>query len=113
MARVKASYCVSSRAGWRGEEGAERRRAVRRWVSTVTVQKEWPDTVTVTVDEFEPVAHWNSGQLVADNGAAFEVPEADQIQGLPWLQGPDERLDDVLETWVSFNEQLQPLQKCI
>ena len=79
------------------------------WVSTVIVQKEWPDTVTVTVDEFEPVAHWNSGQLVADNGAAFEVPEADEIQGLPWLRGPDARLEEVLETWVSFNEQLQPL----
>ena len=49
------------------------------WVSSVTVQKEWPDTVTVTVDEFEPVAHWNSGRLVADNGTAFEVPEAVKI----------------------------------
>ena len=79
------------------------------WVSGVRVQKIWPDTVDVTVDEFEPVAHWNRGRLVSRQGEAFEVPEADSLQGLPWLRGPDERMEDVLATWVGINEALVPL----
>jgi cell division protein FtsQ len=76
------------------------------WVSAVDVRKQWPDTVQVTVQEYMPVAHWNRGQLISDSGTPFAVPEADEIQGLPWLDGPEERLAEVLETWVGLNEQL-------
>jgi cell division protein FtsQ len=79
------------------------------WVSEVRVQKIWPDTVNVIVDEYEPVAHWNRGRLVSRQGDDFEVPEADTLQGLPWLRGPDERLPDVLSTWIGINEALVPL----
>ena len=79
------------------------------WVSGVKVQKYWPDTVKVTVEEFEPVAHWNRGKLVSSEGETFSVPEADELQGLPWLQGPDERLEDVLSAWVTIDESLASL----
>jgi cell division protein FtsQ len=85
--------------------------AARRnaWVSDVRVQKAWPDTVRVTVKEFEPLAHWNRGQLISRRGEAFAVPEADGIQGLPWLEGPEGRLDDVLSAWSDFSEKLLSL----
>jgi cell division protein FtsQ len=79
------------------------------WVSEVRVQKQWPDTVRVQVAEYAPVAHWNSGQLIADAGGLFAVPEADEIQGLPWLEGPEDRLGEVLETWAGFDDMLLPL----
>lgn len=79
------------------------------WVSSVRVQKNWPDTVTVTIEEFTPVAHWNRGQLISHNGEAFSVPESDEIQGLPWLRGPQDRLDEVLRSWSEFSELLVPL----
>jgi len=79
------------------------------WVSAVRVQKKWPDTVQITVEEYVPVAHWNRGQLVSDNGTVFEVPEADELQGLPRLEGPDERLQEVLQTWVGLDEMLASL----
>jgi cell division protein FtsQ len=79
------------------------------WVSSVQVQKQWPDTIRVTVREYEPVAHWNHGQLVAANGELFAVPEADEIQGMPWLEGPEARLEEVLQTWVGLDEMLMPL----
>ena len=79
------------------------------WVSDVRVQKQWPDTVRVTVEEYVPVAHWNRGQLISSSGAVFEVPEADELQGLPRLEGPDERLREVLQTWVGLDEMLMPL----
>lgn len=79
------------------------------WVSAVRVQKQWPDTVRIAVEEYVPVAHWNRGRLVSDRGTLFEVPEADEIQGLPRLEGPDTRLEEVLQTWVGLDELLMPL----
>ena len=79
------------------------------WVSSVQVQKQWPDTIRVTVQEYAPVAHWNRGQLVASSGQLFAVPEADEIQGMPWLEGPEARLEEVLQTWVGLDELLMPL----
>ena len=79
------------------------------WVSSVKVQKRWPDTVSVSIEEFKPIAHWNRGRLVSDRGEAFAVPEADGIQGLPWLQGPDERLEEVLQSWSEYSDLLVAL----
>ncbi len=79
------------------------------WVSSVQIQKKWPDTVTVTIEEYTPVAHWNRGQLISARGVVFSVPEADEIQGLPWLLGNEERLADVLDSWSEFSELLNPI----
>ncbi len=79
------------------------------WVSSVQIHKKWPDTVSVAIEEYDPVAHWNRGRLISSKGQPFKVPEADELQGLPWLQGPEVRLAEVLETWVEFNDLLMPL----
>ena len=76
------------------------------WVSAVQVQKRWPDTVVVKVEEFVPFAHWNRGQLISSHRDAFSVPDADGIQGLPWLSGPQDQLGQVLKNWIKFNDEL-------
>jgi cell division protein FtsQ len=76
------------------------------WIAEVTIQKKWPDTVLVNVLEHVPVAHWNSGQMISSQEKAFTATGADEIQGLPWLIGPDERLEEVLEHWSRFNTML-------
>ncbi len=76
------------------------------WVSAIKVHKRWPDTVAVEIEEFVPFAHWNRGQLISSRGKAFSVPEADGIQGLPWLSGPQDQLGQVLKNWTRFNDEL-------
>jgi len=76
------------------------------WVASVTIQKRWPDTVAVTVREHRPLAHWNDALLVSDRGVLFAPPDADEIQGLPWLRGPADRSPAVLEHWTRFNAML-------
>ena len=76
------------------------------WVSSVSVQKRWPDTVMVTINEYTPVAHWINGQLVDANGEHFSVPSADEIQGLPWLNSPDNQLELVFDNWKKFDDEL-------
>jgi len=78
------------------------------WVAEVSVQKTWPDTVKVQVTEFTPVAHWTGGALISNSGESFLVPGAAEIQGLPWLEGPEPQLEVVFETWQQFNNELQP-----
>ncbi len=87
-----------------------RQSALRQpWVSGVRVQKHWPDTIEVRVTEFEPVAHWTEGRLVSRDGLSFKVPGAEEIQGLPWLDSPDQSLEEVVQAWREFNNVLQPL----
>jgi cell division protein FtsQ len=60
----------------------------------------------VTIHEYTPVAHWINGQLVDANGEHFNVPSADEIQGLPWLSSPDNQLEPVFENWKKFDDEL-------
>lgn len=76
------------------------------WVSGVTVQKSWPDTIQVSIQEYTPVAHWARDFLLDAQGRPFTVPSADEIQGLPWLEGPDGQRELVFENWNKFDDRL-------
>ncbi len=76
------------------------------WVSGVTVQKSWPDTIHVTIHEHTPVVHWINGYLLDAKGQRFIVPSADEIQGLPWLDSPESQLDIVFGNWKKFDDRL-------
>ncbi len=76
------------------------------WVSDVAIQKSWPDTVQVNIQEFTPVTHWIDGYLLDADGQRFSVPSADDIQGLPWLEGPETQLFLIFENWKRFDEKL-------
>jgi len=77
------------------------------WVTSVAVQKTWPDTVHVTVREHMPVAHWIDGNLISTDGLPFKVPSADDIQGLPWLQSPPGQRQILFENWKKFDDALE------
>ena len=76
------------------------------WVSGVTVQKSWPDTIQVTIYEHSPVIHWVDGYLLDAKGQQFMVPSADEIQGLPWLESPQGQMTLVFENWKKFDDKL-------
>lgn len=76
------------------------------WVSNVNVQKNWPDTVQVTIYESTAVVHWVDGYLLDAFGQPFTVPAADDMQGLPWLEGPQNQMDIIFENWKKFDDKL-------
>lgn len=76
------------------------------WISSVTVQKIWPDEIKITIHEHTPVAHWVDGELIAANGQRFKVPSADKIQGLVWLEGSQSQLNLVMENWKKLEDRL-------
>lgn len=67
------------------------------WVERVEARKRWPDAVDLVVYEQQPYARWGEERLVNRHGRIFTVAGAGDLQGLPRLAGPDERLADVLQ----------------
>ncbi len=66
------------------------------WVESVEVRKRWPDTVVVTVLEYQPYAIWDDRALVSRSGRLFEVPGIEAIDALPRLSGPDGEIPAVV-----------------
>ncbi|MEL0639896.1 cell division protein FtsQ/DivIB [Pseudoalteromonas aliena] len=70
------------------------------WVATVSVRKQWPDTIQVYVVEHTPVAHWNSDLLLNQSGQAFQA-SSDKLTDLPQLYGPEGSEE---EAWIAFKQ---------
>ncbi|AQP99281.1 MULTISPECIES: cell division protein FtsQ/DivIB [Pseudoalteromonas] len=71
------------------------------WVATVSVRKQWPDTIQVYVVEHEVVAHWNSDLLLNQSGEAFQASSDKISADLPQLFGPE---GSEQEAWVAFKQ---------
>ena len=76
------------------------------WVRSAAVGREWPGTLTVSVLEHEPVAHWNGESLVSEKGVVFSPAEA-SLEGLPGLHGPAGKAGEVLERARVFSNGLE------
>ncbi len=57
------------------------------WVKSVTVTRLWPNSVDVTVTRLEPVARWEDGRLVSEQGVVYVplVEEAEKTKTLPLI----------------------------
>ncbi|MBB1385611.1 FtsQ-type POTRA domain-containing protein [Pseudoalteromonas sp. SG45-5] len=71
------------------------------WVATVSVRKQWPDTIQVYVVEHEVVAHWNSDLLLNQSGEAFQASSDKISADLPELFGPE---GSEQEAWIAFKQ---------
>jgi cell division protein FtsQ len=79
------------------------------WIRSALVRREFPNRLSVTLDEFHPVAQWGTegdGRFLSVEGAVFEV-NADDVDSdaLPTLKGPESQAKTVLEMY----QYLKPL----
>ena len=79
------------------------------WIRSALVRREFPNRLSVTLEEFQPVAQWGSegdGKFLSAEGAVFEV-NADDVDSdaLPTLKGPEAQAKTVLEMF----KYLKPL----
>ncbi|MEZ5542491.1 MAG: cell division protein FtsQ/DivIB [Pseudomonadota bacterium] len=87
------------------------------WVHKASVQRIWPETVRVQIEEQLPVAHWHGQGFLNRFGEAFFPQDTQPDIELPWLDGPDGQEQKVLEqyrqasaTLAALGLQLQRLQ---
>jgi cell division protein FtsQ len=83
------------------------------WVSTVAVERSWPNALRITIAEHQPMAHWNGNALVNTQGQVFSPADANAQQSLPYFVGPLGQQILMLKTYQSLNAGLQPLSLTI
>jgi cell division protein FtsQ len=70
------------------------------WVERVEARKRWPDSLDLVVYEQQPYARWGEERLINRRGEIFSVAGTSNLQGLPRLSGPDDRLPEVLQFYA-------------
>lgn len=78
------------------------------WVRDVVVRKVYPDRLSITLIEHNPVAVWNDVNFLSEQGIVFSLPP-DRIDktGFPMLYGPDTEGKVVLEAWSKIKADLK------
>jgi cell division protein FtsQ len=75
------------------------------WVRRVSLRRQWPDRLEVTVSEHEPLARWNDDALVNTRGEVFI---ADYDGDLPQFRGPEGASMQVAARFAEFGQTLKP-----
>lgn len=81
------------------------------WVRSAQVQREFPNRLRVTLEEYKAVAWWGetgSGQLVSDQGEVFDATP-DDSDDLPVLVGPAEQAPQIWSLFQSLTAELARL----
>ncbi len=79
------------------------------WVYKASVQRVWPETVRVQIEEQQPVAYWHGQGFLNRQGEAFFPEQGQAGIELPRLDGPDGQEMRVLESYRRVSATLAPL----
>jgi len=77
------------------------------WVRNVSLRRQWPDTLEVTLEEHVALARWAGGGLVNTRGELFQAATHSE---LPLLSGPEGSAPEVVERYIRFKAALAPLK---
>lgn len=82
------------------------------WIRSIKAYREWPSTLAITIDEYNPVAIWNNLQILDKDGKVFITPAQTNplLKELPQLSGPSNRETEIWNNYISFNKILSPLK---
>lgn len=83
------------------------------WIRSALVRREFPNRLSVTLDEFQPAALWGGegdGKFLSVEGAIFEV-NADEVdsEALPILKGPEAQAKTVLEMYKFLKPRMDKM----
>ena len=98
VARVRETVLPHAQRGFFAIDLAQAQRDVARlpWVAGTEVRKRWPDVLEVRVSEHRPFARWGDDRLLSEQGRLFPAAGTTPPDGLPWFDGPEARVPDVV-----------------
>lgn len=76
------------------------------WVRSVNIRREFPNRLTVQLEEHQSLARWNNVALVNQQGEVF-VAESEQV--LPGFIGQEGYSKEVAQQYAQFTRQLAKL----
>lgn len=79
------------------------------WVYRANVERFWPNTLTVTIYEQNPIARWGDVGLLNAYGEVFFPESTDAYASLPLLFGEQLRAKDLARVFENSMQQLKPL----
>jgi len=60
--------------------------SLQPWLESVSIRRIWPDTLSITLVEKQPVARWSESQLLSKRGELFEA-KTETFKQLPVIHG--------------------------
>lgn len=76
------------------------------WVRGVSIRREFPYRLEVSLEEHQALAHWNNKALVNLQGEVFV---AGSEQSLPSFTGPEGSAKEISQNYTQFNQLLDEL----
>ena len=109
--RLQQSIAPFVEGGFFSVDVASLCRAVEQlpWVYKARVARRWPDSLKVSIEEQDPVAHWGRQGYLSRQGEAFYPDAGVDLAHLPALSGPDGHELAVLEKYRRLSSTLAPL----
>lgn len=77
------------------------------WVRVAAIEKDWPHTLRVQVEEEVPVARWGEKGLLNHQGDIFWPELKEQYRGLPRLSGPSPDTNRVMSQFHDLNQMFR------
>ena len=77
------------------------------WVYHVQIERRWPGTLMITVDEQEAIARWGKNGLLNHRGQLFIPKTLGKHDDLPMLSGPEGFEETVIQQYSKLSELLR------
>ncbi len=74
------------------------------WVDRVAVARQWPDRLTVTITEQQPIARWGSEGFLNKRGEIVRVPNVETLVSLPYLQGEEGDAETIMKQYLRIRK---------
>lgn len=79
------------------------------WVQSVGIRRVWPNTVTISIKEYKPVAQWGRDGVLATTGDILYPSSFSLQKDIPTIDAPLEVKDTILPIFSSLQKMLTPL----
>tara|TARA_R110001592_G_scaffold363352_2_gene684908 strand:+ start:181308 stop:182219 length:912 start_codon:yes stop_codon:yes gene_type:complete len=79
------------------------------WVETVTVRRQWPGGLVISVVEEVPIARWGKQGFLNSRGEMLEIADNSKLKHLPLLQGDENTERSIMKSYREIAQLLQPV----
>ena len=83
------------------------------WIYTISVDRVWPDTLSINIIEQKAIAQWGENSLINAEGKIFSPAIETFPQNTPILFGQDSQVQNILKCYLEAKPLLAPLNLTI